>query len=300
MTQAFNELVQRFTEAESSYREDLRLALSIERDKSAFLAALSHELKTPLNVILGFTDVLLTEVEGPLTDDQRECLETVRGSGQHLKALIKDILDLSALESGEMTLARDMTNVFVIASTVVAEHKVSAREKNIELKLDGETAIAWADPLRVRQIVSNLVSNAVKFTQKGHVGVIVQRRDKEAAIIVSDTGPGIAARDQRAIFEDFSQVGDVKARGAGTGLGLAITRRLVRMHGGKISLSSELGKGATFTVVLPSVQRGSSVSKARISNLPPSLQPPARVSSSSPTEPPSRARSLGFDSREDT
>jgi signal transduction histidine kinase len=283
MTQAFNELVQRFTEAESTYREDLRLALSIERDKSAFLAALSHELKTPLNVILGFTDVLLTEVEGPLTEDQHECLTTVRGSGQHLKALIKDILDLSALESGEMTLARDLTNVYVIASTVVAELKVAAREKNIELRLNGETAVAWADPLRVRQIVSNLVSNAVKFTQHGYVEITIARREQEAAIIVTDTGPGIAIRDQKAIFDDFSQVGDVKARGAGTGLGLAITRRLVRMHGGNIALSSELGKGATFTVVLPSVQSGSLRSKARISQLPPSLAP---RNSSMPSEDP--------------
>lgn len=290
MTQAFNELVQRFTEAESTYREDLRVALSIERDKSAFLAALSHELKTPLNVILGFTDVLLTEVEGPLSDDQRECLETVRGSGQHLKALIKDILDLSALESGEMTLARDLTNVFVIANTVVAELKVAAREKNIELRISGETAIAWADPLRVRQIVSNLVSNAVKFTQQGHVEVTVRRLEKEAAITVSDTGPGIAVRDQQAIFDDFSQVGDVKARGAGTGLGLAITRRLVRMHGGKISLSSELGKGATFTIVLPSTQRGRAHSKARISE-PPSPRTGERISMAhAPTTPPIAAR----------
>jgi signal transduction histidine kinase len=271
MTHAFNELVQRFTEAESSYREDLRIAVSIERDKSAFLAALSHELKTPLNVILGFADVLLAEVEGPLSDEAKECLTTMRGSGLHLKALIKDILDLSALESGELTLARELTNVYVIATNVLAEHKVTALEKGVELRLSGETAVAWSDPLRVRQIVSNLVSNAVKFTQRGYVEVKVERRGEETAIIVNDTGPGIAIRDQQAIFEDFSQVGDIKARGAGTGLGLAITRRLVRMHGGKISLTSEIGKGASFTVLLPSVQRGRSRSKARISALPPAF-----------------------------
>jgi signal transduction histidine kinase len=269
MTQSFNDLVQRFTEAESTYREDLRLALSIERDRSAFLAALSHELKTPLNVILGFTDVLLAEVEGPLTEDQRECLSTVRDSGNHLKALIKDILDLSALESGEMTLARDLTNIYMIADSVVAEHKMAAREKGLELRLVGEAAVAWADPVRVRQMVSNLVGNAVKFTQHGFVEITVNRREGEASLSVKDTGPGIAVRDQKAIFDDFSQVGDIKARGAGTGLGLAITRRLVRMHGGKISLASELGKGATFTITLPSVQKGRSRSKARISNLPP-------------------------------
>jgi signal transduction histidine kinase len=264
MTHAFNELVQRFTEAESSYRADLQLALSIERDKSAFLAALSHELKTPLNVILGFADVLLTEVEGPLSEEARECLTTMRGSGLHLKALIKDILDLSALESGELTLAREMTDVYAIASNVVAEHKVTALEKNLELRLTGEMALAWADPLRVRQIVGNLVSNALKFTQRGNVEIKIEPRGTDTAIVVTDTGPGIAMRDQQSVFDDFSQVGDIKARGAGTGLGLAITRRLVRMHGGKISLTSELGKGASFTVLLPNVQRGRSRSKGRL------------------------------------
>lgn len=252
MTLAFNELVQRFSEAQRSYREDLSMAVSIEHDKSEFLAALSHELKTPLNVVLGFTDVLLAEVEGPLTDEARECLTTIRNSGAHLKALIKDILDLSALESGEMTLARGMTNVLAIAENVVAEHRMTAREKQLELRLDGEAAIAWADPLRVRQVIGNLVGNAVKFTQRGRVAVTVERRPEGATITVSDTGPGIASGDQGAVFEDFSQVGDLKARVAGTGLGLAITRRLVRMHGGTISLKSELGKGATFTIVLPS------------------------------------------------
>lgn len=269
MTHAFNELVQRFTRAQKGYREDMSLAVSLEQDKSAFLAALSHELKTPLNVILGFTDVLLAEVEGPLTDEARECLSTVRDSGTHLKALIKDILDLSALESGEMTLARSMTNVFVVANNVVNEHQLAAKEKNIALEITGDAAVAYADPLRVRQVVSNLVSNAVKFTQEGRVEVHVEPRSEGAALVVSDTGPGIALGDQTAVFEDFSQVGDLKARGAGTGLGLAITRRLVRMHGGSITLQSELGKGATFTIILPSLRS----------------DPPTRPSNPRPTPP---------------
>ncbi len=254
ITHAFNDLIHRFGEAQRSYREDLSLAVTLEHDKSAFLAALSHELKTPLNVILGFTDVLLAEVEGPLTDEAKECLGTVRDSGTHLKALIKDILDLSALESGEMTLARGMTNVYVIATSVLNEHRVAAQSKGLELRILGHDAIAFADPLRVRQIVGNLVGNAVKFTQRGSVEVRVERRREGAALIVKDTGPGIAVGDQGAVFDDFSQVGDLKARGAGTGLGLAITRRLVRMHGGKISLRSELGKGAEFTIILPNVR----------------------------------------------
>ena len=264
MTLAFNNLVERFTRAEHSYIEDLNLALTLERDKSSFLAALSHELKTPLNVILGFADVLLSEVEGPLSDDARENLETVRRSGMHLKALIKDILDLSGLESGELTLARELTDVYQVADDVLKEHRVAAQEKHLELSLTGRPCQAWADPLRVRQIIGNLVGNAVKFTNEGAVRVQIEPREQHAAIIVSDTGPGIASAEQLSIFDDYTQVGDVRTRGAGSGLGLAITRRLVRMHDGEISLQSSLGQGSRFTILLPKARRGRSFSKARI------------------------------------
>jgi signal transduction histidine kinase len=263
-TLAFNNLVERFTRAQQSYVEDLELALTLERDKSAFLAALSHELKTPLNVILGFADVLLSEVEGPLSADAKENLETVRRSGLHLKALIKDILDLSGLESGELTLTREFTDVYSIADDVLKEHRVSAQEKQLELSLTGRSAQAWADPVRVRQIIGNLVSNAIKFTQKGAVRVSIEPREEHCAIIVTDTGPGIARGEQSAIFDDYTQVGDVRSRGAGTGLGLAITRRLVRMHDGQVSVESTLGVGSRFVILLPKVRRGRSLSRARI------------------------------------
>lgn len=267
-TLAFNNLVERFARAEQSYIQDLGLASTLERDKSAFLAALSHELKTPLNVILGFTDVLLSEVEGPLSADAQENLETVRRSGMHLKALIKDILDLSGLESGELTLARELIDLYQIADDVLKEHSVAAQEKHLELTLTGRTASAWADPLRVRQMVGNLISNAIKFTQKGSVRVQVEPRDEHSVIIVTDTGPGIAKDEQASVFEDYTQVGDLRSRGAGTGLGLAITRRLVRMHDGDVALESALGVGSKFTILLPKVQRGSSRSKARITPTP--------------------------------
>lgn len=267
-TLAFNNLVERFARAEQSYIQDLHLASTLERDKSSFLAALSHELKTPLNVILGFADVLLSEVEGPLSADARENLETVRRSGMHLKALIKDILDLSGLESGELTLARELTDLYTIADDVLKEHSVAAQEKHLELALTGRSAPAWADPLRVRQMVGNLVSNAIKFTQKGAVRVQVEPRGEWSAIVVTDTGPGIAKDEQAQVFEDYAQVGDLRSRGAGTGLGLAITRRLVRMHDGEVTLESTLGSGSKFTILLPKVQRGSSHSKARITPTP--------------------------------
>ncbi len=267
-TLAFNNLVERFARAEQSYVQDLHLASTLERDKSAFLAALSHELKTPLNVILGFADVLLSEVEGPLSEDARENMETVRRSGMHLKALIKDILDLSGLESGELTLAREVTDLYTIADDVLKEHSVAAQEKHLELALTGRSAPAWADPLRVRQMVGNLVSNAIKFTQRGSVRVQVEPRGDRSAIVVTDTGPGIAKEEQASVFEDYTQVGDLRSRGAGTGLGLAITRRLVHMHDGEVVLESALGKGSKFTILLPRFQRGSSHSKARITPAP--------------------------------
>jgi signal transduction histidine kinase len=267
MTEAFNELVQRYSEAEAAYKTDLDVAVTVERDKSAFLAALSHEFKTPLNAILGFTDVLLAEVEGPLSSEARENLEVVRRSGTTLNALIRDILDLSALESGELTLNKSLTDVYQVAGDVCREQKVRADEKGITLELEGEHAKAWADPLRVRQMIDNLVGNAVKFTHKGKVSVHVESRDQETAVVVSDTGPGIAAVEQAKIFDDYAQSGDNAARGAGSGLGLAITRRLVRMHDGRISLYSTLGEGATFTILLPSEARGEATARKSMSDI---------------------------------
>jgi signal transduction histidine kinase len=252
LTSAFNDLVGRFTEAERRYRQDLGRALTYDRDRSAFLAALSHELRTPLNAILGFSDVLLSEVDGPLSADARENLEIVGTSGRHLASLIDDILDLSALESGQLRLARSHTDVFAIAESVVREAQVTAQAKGLEVRLNGASAIAWADPRRVRQMLNNVVGNAVKFTVKGHVEVEVLRENPNTTTIrVTDTGPGIAPDEQTAIFEEYRQSGEERVRRAGTGLGLAITRRLVGMHGGRITLASNVGRGSVFSILLP-------------------------------------------------
>ena len=251
LTVAFNRLVERFYAAEEAYRRDLSGALNYERERSDFLAALSHELRTPLNVILGFADVLLSEVDGPLTPEARENLTVVRQSGSHLRSLINDILDLSALETGRLNLQLKKTNLWSIATDVVRESRLSAESKNLSIELHGEPVEAIADQLRVRQVLGNLVSNAIKFTSKGGVDVTVGRVDDHARLSISDTGPGIAKEEQAAVFEEYRQSGDWQARGAGSGLGLAITRRLVRMHGGRIELESHLGEGSRFTVLLP-------------------------------------------------
>lgn len=252
LTSAFNLLVDRFMAAERAYRQDLLGALAYDRDRSAFLAALSHELRTPLNAILGFTDVLLSEVDGPLSAEARENLRVVRSSGDHLRALIGDILDLSALESGELRLECRIVDVHPIVAAVIREAEVIAANKSLRMELVGKPATAYADPLRVRQIVSNVLGNALKFTDKGGVMVRVDPRDGGVAVSVTDTGPGIALEEQEAIFQEYWQSRAAEQRRLGTGLGLAITRRLVQMHRGFIDLKSQPGKGSTFTIVLPS------------------------------------------------
>ncbi|MFZ5890619.1 MAG: sensor histidine kinase [Myxococcota bacterium] len=251
LTSAFNLLVDRFTAAERAYRQDLAGALAYDRDRTAFLAALSHELRTPLNAILGFTDVLLSEVDGPLSAEARENLTIVRNSGGHLRALINDILDLSALESGELRLECRVIDILPVATEVVRECEVTAIAKGIHIELEGKPATAYADPRRVRQIIGNIVGNAVKFTERGSVRVRVDPRDGGVAVAIADTGPGIAPEEREAIYQEYFQSPDAERRRVGTGLGLAITRRLVQMHRGFIDLRSELGKGSTFTVVLP-------------------------------------------------
>jgi signal transduction histidine kinase len=249
---SFNVLVDRFAAAEEAYRQDLTFAQDYDKERSAFLAALSHELRTPLNAILGFTDVLLAEVDGPLSADSRENLSVIRSSGEHLRALIDDILDLSALESGELRLSSRAIDVYPIVQEVVREAGIAAGAKGLTLELFGKPATAYADPRRVRQIIGNVVNNAIKFTAKGSVTVRVDPRDGGVSIAIADTGPGIAPQDHEAIFREFFQTGDARRQRVGTGLGLAITRRLVQMHRGFIDLRSQLGRGSLFTIVLPS------------------------------------------------
>lgn len=271
LTASFNLLVERFEAAERAYRQDLAGALAYDRDRSAFLSALSHELRTPLNAILGFTDVLLSEVDGPLSDEARENLTVVRQSGQHLRSLIDDILDLSALESGELRLRRKDIDVFAIAEDVVKELRVTAEAKSLSMVLSGTTAIAFADPRRVRQILSNVVGNAIKFTSTGSVNVAVVRAGSLVRANVQDTGPGIAIDEHESIFEEYRQSGDLSVQRAGTGLGLAITRRLVEMHGGEIKLESTLGVGSLFTITFP-VDPPPGVTRSRSEAPPPSTR----------------------------
>jgi signal transduction histidine kinase len=252
LTSAFNELVGRVSAAERTYRADLEHARSADRDRAAFLAAVSHELRSPLNAVLGFADVLMTEVDGPLSPAAKEEVEQIRGSGAHLLELINDILEFSALESGQLRLSRGKVDLHGVATEVVREAAGMLVGKPVRVSLSGEPGVlAHADSRRVRQIVQNLVGNAIKFTQRGEVTVTVVRDGSRARVSVRDTGPGISPAERAMIFEEYKQAGDERVKRRGTGLGLAIARRLVLMHGGMIQVESELGRGSTFDVTLP-------------------------------------------------
>jgi signal transduction histidine kinase len=255
LTAAFNVLVGRFAAAERSYRADLRQAAEGARERSAFLAGLSHELRTPLNAILGFTHVLESEVDGPLGADGRESLQVIKTSGEHLRTLIDDVLDLSALETGQLRLSRRAVDVRELCEEVVREARAMVRDKPVGLSVTGQAGLfAHADARRVRQVLTNLVSNAIKATAEGWVTVTVEARGSFVAMAVQDTGAGISAEEQAAIFQAYRQAGDVRSRRGGTGLGLSIAQRLVGMHGGTIELQSIVGRGSIFTVRLPRLE----------------------------------------------
>src|SRR5690606_37841846 len=242
LTSAFNTVLERFSAAERAYLQDLSQARNFDQDRSAFLAALSHELRTPLNAILGFTDVLLDELDGPLSEESRENLTIVRTSGEHLRSLIDDILTLSALESGEFSLSREQVSVTSVARDVVTEASVTAAQKSLSIILtapdeESET-IAHADRRRLRQVLGNVVGNAIKFTSKGKIVVEVSHQDQDIIVKVQDTGPGIPQAQLESIFEEFRQAHSSNAGIVGTGLGLSISRRLLQMHGGSIHAES--------------------------------------------------------------
>jgi signal transduction histidine kinase len=248
LTLAFNALHARFEMAEAQHRSDLSRARAQDENRSQFLATVSHELRTPLNSILGFAEVLLKEVDGPLPPSAREDIEQVRDSGQNLAKLVSDIVEFSALEGGQLKLNAQSMDLTQVAREVVRESQVLARGKPVTLTLEGRQAVMiHADAARVRQILSNLVSNALKFTRRGEVRVKVWSEAGSGCVSVLDTGPGISPEDRALIFQEYKQT--ELGRGRGTGLGLAIARRLVALHGAKLRLASEVGQGSEFRVV---------------------------------------------------
>jgi len=265
---AFNALVERFAEAEKTYADALARIEEIDRERTTFLATVSHELRSPLNAILGFADILLSEVDGPLVAESREEVAIIKQSGLHLLGLINDILELSAIESGQLRLTRDEVDLVSIAQEVIREAAGLVGEKSVSLRVDALAAkcVAYADARRVRQILGNLVGNAVKFTPRGEVVVQLESDAHYVTVRVRDTGPGIPKEEREAIFREYRQGGDRRTRRRGTGLGLAIARRLAQMHGGSIRLESEVGIGSTFVLKLP-VRSGAPAPRAALAGL---------------------------------
>jgi signal transduction histidine kinase len=225
------------------------------RHKSEFLASMSHELRTPLNAIIGFSEVLQERMFGDLNDKQAEYVDDIIASGRHLLALINDILDLSKIEAGrmELELARFDLPLTLDTTLALVRERAIRHGLQLELALDERVGPVVADERKIRQVLLNLLSNAVKFTPEGgRVTVTAAPADGAVAIAVSDTGVGIAAEDQAAVFEEFRQVGsDAARKREGTGLGLTLARRFVELHGGRLWVTSEVGKGSTFTFTLP-------------------------------------------------
>jgi signal transduction histidine kinase/putative methionine-R-sulfoxide reductase with GAF domain len=258
------ELVKTFASQSALAIQNARLFREIEdksrqletasRHKSEFLANMSHELRTPLNAIIGFSEVLGERMFGEINDKQAEYVADILESGRHLLALINDILDLSKIEAGRMELEPSEFHLPTAIDNTLTLLRERAQRRGIALASDIDTQLGTvrADERKVKQVLLNLLSNALKFTPEGgRVDVRARTRDGVREISVVDTGVGIAPEDLDAVFEEFRQVGASKKKAEGTGLGLAISRKFIELHGGRLWVESEPGRGATFTFTLP-------------------------------------------------
>ena len=228
------------------------------RAKSDFLANMSHELRTPLNAILGFSEMLATEMAGELNEIQKEYLNDVYESGNHLLLLINDILDLSKVESGNMDIDLSKVKISSLIERCLVFFKEKAMKKNLTITTDikGDIDDILADELKLKQVLINLIGNAVKFTHDhGRITVHAERSEKDLKVTVEDSGIGIAEKDINKLFEPFQQLENVYTKKVqGTGLGLALSKSMVEMHGGSLTVESILGEGSSFTISIPIIK----------------------------------------------
>jgi PAS domain S-box-containing protein len=246
-------------------RRKMELALrekNIELQKTVeardlFLANMSHELRTPLNGIIGFAEFLADEKPGPVSPKQKEYLEDILHSGKHLLHVINDVLDLAKVEAGKMELSSEAFSIAKAIDDVYAALELTAQKKQLQIRieLDPDFDEVTLDRNRFKQVLYNLFSNAVKFTDEGgSVEVLTEKIDKNRfRLVVADTGIGIKPEDLKRLFKEFEQINPGQRRGQGTGLGLALTRRIVELQSGTIDVESQFGKGTKFTIVLPMV-----------------------------------------------
>ncbi len=239
----FREIAQKSRELEAA-----------SQHKSQFLANMSHELRTPLNAILGYTELITDGIYGQVPAKIRAVMDRVQKSGRHLLALINDVLDLSKIEAGQLTLSLNDYSFGDMVHTVAGAMESLAAEKGLHfvVNVEPDLPVALGDERRIAQVLLNLLGNAIKFTDKGDLTVSAARSDGTFLVSVADTGSGIAESDQQRIFEEFQQVDSSSTRAkGGTGLGLAIAKRIVEMHGGRLWVESILGRGSTFYFRIP-------------------------------------------------
>jgi signal transduction histidine kinase/HAMP domain-containing protein len=229
-------------------------AKEANRAKSKFLATMSHELRTPMNAILGYTELIIDNIYGDVPEKIQDVLKRVGKSGRHLLNLINDVLDLSKIEAGRLTLSLNDYSMQDVIQTVFTSVEALAVEKNLDLKVivPKDLTTGKGDEQRIAQLILNLLGNAIKFTEQGEVKVEATVSNETFLVSVSDTGPGLSDADQKKIFEEFHQADESSTRKrGGTGLGLSISKKIVEMHGGRIWVESTLGKGSTFWFTLP-------------------------------------------------
>ncbi|WP_407355626.1 sensor histidine kinase [Methanolobus sp. WCC5] len=229
-------------------------AESMNRAKNEFLATMSHELRTPLNSIIGFSDALLEGLSGELNNKQIRYIGNISKSGKHLLSIINDILDLSKIEADEMTLNCVQLSVMAMLEDIAMTLKPISSKKNVSVTIScANDTFLEADPDKLKQILLNLIGNAVKFSHEGGtVDVSSYEDDGMVRVLINDNGIGISAADQQEIFKPFKQLdSSLDRRYGGTGLGLYLVKKLTEIHGGAVSVKSEVGKGSTFTLSLP-------------------------------------------------
>ncbi|MBZ5605052.1 MAG: PAS domain-containing sensor histidine kinase [Acidobacteriia bacterium] len=243
------EIFQRGAELQQK-NQQLELA---SRAKDQFFSNMSHELRTPLHTVIGFSELLAEEIDGPLSEGQRRFVEHIHSDSLHLLDLVNDILDLSKIEAGSIELRREVFDLRAAMMEVMASVEGRCAARSIAIEPCIEDGLLFADPLRFKQILLNLVDNAAKFTPDcGRIRVQAAIRGDVAEISVTDNGIGIAEADQKFVFDKFFQVGKMATGlGEGTGLGLAITKGLVEQHGGRISVQSSPDQGSCFTFTMP-------------------------------------------------
>ncbi len=245
----------------SAAEHESEIAQEANAAKARFLAAMSHELRTPLNAIGGYVDLIAMGLHGPVTAQQKEMLERIRRSEQHLIGVITEVLDYAKIEAGRLELdARDIVVRDIISDvqTLVEPQALAKRLHVVATARDTADCelTTYADPEKTRQILVNLLSNAIKFTEPGgHITIMCEACDDRVSIHVADTGCGIRDGYLSAVFEPFVQVGDPSSKRDGTGLGLPISRDLARAMGGDITVTSQLGHGSAFTLTLPRQRR---------------------------------------------